>query len=206
MLLDGFIVKSDSDGVSCASDGFWKGADADRDKFNLSLHMSTYIFKIEILKKKNKKKINGSYVVFSGQQQCRALGWGVSQPVWGTTCMVMGISGSVTTSFPTPVIHDSDVFFLPRFMLNPSNHFTPSLTSHLSIFHSFLLPPPYMIHGARWCSDSPALWCAPHPSPNPQFFMSHTQQKGCKAHRFHISQILCSQGEGPRLKRCTSAF
>lgn len=29
-----------------------KGADADRDKFKLSLHMSTYIFKIEILKKK----------------------------------------------------------------------------------------------------------------------------------------------------------
>lgn len=132
-----------------------KGADADRDKFKLSLHMSTYIFKIEILKKKKNRQ--QSYVVFSGQQQCRALGRGVSQPVRGTTCMVMGISGSVTTSFPPPVIHDSDVFFLPRFMLNPSNHFTPSLTSHLSIFHSFLLPPPYMIHGAGWCSDSPAL-------------------------------------------------
>lgn len=45
-LLDGFIVKFDSDGVLCASDRFWKGADAERDKFNLSLHMSTYIFKI----------------------------------------------------------------------------------------------------------------------------------------------------------------
>lgn len=51
-LLDGFIVKFDSYGVLCASDGLWKGADADRDKFKLSLHMSTYIFKIEILKKK----------------------------------------------------------------------------------------------------------------------------------------------------------
>lgn len=61
-LLDGFIVKFDSYGVLCASDGFWKGADADRDKFKLSLHMSTYIFKIEILKKK--KKINSSRVTW----------------------------------------------------------------------------------------------------------------------------------------------
>lgn len=60
-LLDGFIVKFDSYGVLCASDGFWKGADADRDKFKLSLHMSTYIFKIEILKK---KKIDSSRVTW----------------------------------------------------------------------------------------------------------------------------------------------
>lgn len=133
-------------------------------------------------------------MVFSGQQQCCALGWGVSQPVRGTTCMVMGISGSVTTSFPPPVIHDSDVFFLPRFMLNPSNHFTPSLTSHLSIFHSFLLPPPYMIHGAGWCSDSPALWCAPHPSPNPQFSWGIPNRRAARlivfiSHKFYAVRV-----------------
>lgn len=54
--------------------------------------------------------------------------------------MVMAVSGSVTTSFPPPVIHDSGGFLLcPRFMFTPSYVFTPSITSHFSSRHS--LPP-----------------------------------------------------------------
>lgn len=74
---------------------------------------------------------------------------------------------------------------------------------HLSFFSS-----PTTLYdswsGLVFWQPSP-LMCST-PLSKPPIFMSHTQQKGCKAHRFHISQILCSQGEGPRLKRCTSAF
>lgn len=133
--------------------------------------------------------------VLGGQQQCTALDWGVFQPLCGTTCMVMGVSGSVTTSFPPPVIHDSNVFFLPHFMLTPSYVFTPSITSHFSFSHSLLPPPPCLIHGVGWYSDRPNLWSALHhllPSQSP-IFMSQTHQKGCGTHRFFfVTHTLCN--------------
>lgn len=68
------------------------------------------------------------------------------------------------------------------------------ISSHLSIFHSFLLPPPYMIHGAGWCSDSPALWCAPHPSPNPQFSWAIPNRRAARlivfiSHKFYAVRV-----------------
>lgn len=127
--------------------------------------------------------------------------------------MVMGVSDSVTTSFPPSVIHDSDVFFLPRFMLTPSYVFTPSITSHFSFFPFSPSPPSCLIHGVRWYSDRPSLWCALHhllPSQSP-VFMSQTHQKGCNTHRFYNSHVMQSgdrgafRGERSRLQHCTSA-
>lgn len=82
---------------------------------------------------------------------------------WNYTRMVMGISGSVTTSFPPPVIHDSDVFSLPRFMLTPSYIFTPSITSHfssLSLILSLLPPPNHLV----WFMESVGILTDQPPS------------------------------------------
>lgn len=51
----------------------------------------------------------------------RTLYWVVCQPGRGTTRSVMGVSDSVTTSFPPPVIHDSRAFLSAPFLCSNSS-------------------------------------------------------------------------------------
>lgn len=79
--------------------------------------------------------------------------------------MVMGVSDSVTTSFPPPVIHDSHVFSLPCFMLNPIIRFyTINYIPLLYYPFSPFSPPPRLIHRVGRSSDI-TLRCVLHPHP-----------------------------------------
>lgn len=123
--------------------------------------------------------------------------------VCGTTYIVMGKSGTVTTSFPPPVIHDSNVLSLPRFMFTPSYVFTPSPPSHFSFTHS--LPPPCLIHGAGSYYDrttAPSLpLLKPHfHEPNPPEGLHHF----CDSDFMQSGVGGAFQGEGSRLQCCTS--
>lgn len=84
----------------------------------------------------------------------------------------MGVSDSVTTSFPPPVIHDSHVFSLPCFMLNPIIRFyTINYIPLLYYPFSPFSPPPRLIHRVGRSSDI-TLRCVlqpPTPPSKPRF-------------------------------------
>lgn len=131
----------------------------------------------------------------------------VFQPIQGTTCLVMGVSGSVTTSFPPPVIHDSDVFFLPRFMLTPSYVFTPSIMSHLSFFHSLLRH--HLVWFMEWVGILTEQLCdvlctISFPLKAP-FSWAKPTRRAAGLIIMQLGDRGAFQGERSRLQHCTSA-
>ena len=108
--------------------------------------------------------------IFGGQQQCSALDW-----VFQRGCMEMGVSGSVTTSFPPPVIRGSPVLCSPHrsilhHQLPPTSPFSHSPLSH---------HPVWFMDGVGVLTGQPSgvLCSNSFPAQSPRF-KSQTHQKG----------------------------